>query len=116
MYSNRSLSAGVIKGIWDGSVYGNNYGKSTFIITYHQIREPNLYTRVSPENLDAQMSYLNASGFTAVTLDQFFDDNFSLPEKPFIFSVDDATRSFYENAIPILDKYGWGGCWLCLLV
>lgn len=67
---------------------------------------------MTPENLDAQMAWLAQNGYTTVTLqDLLYHLNLGwpLPEKPIILTFDDGYRDAYENAFPILKRYGLVG-------
>jgi peptidoglycan/xylan/chitin deacetylase (PgdA/CDA1 family) len=67
---------------------------------------------VAPENLDAQMAWLAENGYTAITLHDLLYHltlGWPLPEKPIVLTFDDGYRDAYENAFPILQRYGFVG-------
>lgn len=83
---------------------------------YHYISEPpadaDKYRRdlsVTPADFEAQMAYLAQSGFQSVDL---YDLSLAitakreLPEKPVIITLDDGYLDNYENAFPILQRFG----------
>lgn len=63
---------------------------------------------ITPDNFDAQMSYLKQQGFTPINLDTLYgiyQDRGATPKKPIVLSFDDGYTDFYLNAFPILKKY-----------
>lgn len=78
------------------------------IITYHKIsnkKEIGL-TTVSQSQFDIQMDYLFSSGYQTVLFQDINTGN-KLPDKPIILTFDDGYENVYQNAIPILEKYGF---------
>jgi peptidoglycan/xylan/chitin deacetylase (PgdA/CDA1 family) len=67
---------------------------------------------VAPWNLDLQMAWLAENGYTAITLQELLYHltlGWPLPEKPIILTFDDGYTDAYNNAFPILRKYGFTG-------
>jgi len=89
------------------------------ILMYHYISVPppnaNIYRRdlsVTPENFAAQLAYLQAEGYTAISLRQltyYLAGQGSLPDKPIILTFDDGYIDNYTNAFPLLKQYGFSG-------
>jgi peptidoglycan/xylan/chitin deacetylase (PgdA/CDA1 family) len=89
------------------------------ILMYHYIRvNPESYDlagynlSVTPINFEAQVQWLTQNGYQTVSFPQlvaYFTDRRPLPVKPIILSFDDAYRDFYQDAYPILKKYGQTG-------
>jgi peptidoglycan/xylan/chitin deacetylase (PgdA/CDA1 family) len=87
------------------------------ILMYHLIgspsaREPYPDLFVSLAGFAAQMRYLEAHGFTAVTLTRlvaFWHGKGRLPAKPVVLTFDDGYRSDWRVAAPILQRIGWPG-------
>ena len=87
------------------------------ILMYHLIGNPpagepypDLF--VSRPDFVVQMRYLEAHGYTAVTLtqvDAFWHGNGRLPAKPVVLTFDDGYRSDWVVAAPILQRIGWPG-------
>ena len=85
------------------------------ILMYHVIADPppgaawpQLY--VSPAEFDAQVSWLEQHGFTAVTLSDVWRNwhhGGRLPKRPVVFTFDDGYRSVATKALPILRRRGW---------
>ena len=68
--------------------------------------------RVSPESFEKQLAYLQRHGYTSISMDEFYASWFkqnssSLPGKPVVLTFDDAYLDFYDNAWPLLKKYGF---------
>ncbi len=93
------------------------------ILMYHLIGDPpagepypDLF--VSLPDFVAQMRYLEAHRFSAVTLKQllaFWHGKGKLPAKPVVLSFDDGYRGDWQAAAPILQRLGWSGVLnLCL--
>lgn len=86
---------------------------------YHYISAPppwadqyRLDLSVTPENLDLQMAWLAENDYTPVTLKDLLYHlrlGWPLPEKPVVLTFDDGYVDAYENAFPILLKYGFVG-------
>ena len=98
-------------------------GMAVPILMYHLIGtpppgEPYPDLFVSKHDFVLQMRYLEARGFTAVTLAQvnaFWHGRGRLPAKPVVLSFDDGYRSDWVVAAPILQRIGWPGVLnLCL--
>ncbi len=81
---------------------------------YHQVApEPHPRFReytVTPRAFAAQMHWLSAAGFQAVTLDQWLDRSSGrprLPAKPVVITFDDGFAECAEYAVPILRARGF---------
>ena len=83
--------------------------KKLLVIYYHEVvkkGEGASYQKIEEEKFEAQMRYLRDNGYTSL----FFSElDKPLPEKAIIVSFDDGFRSVYENAAPIMQKYGVKG-------
>ena len=87
------------------------------ILMYHVIAGPpadapypGLY--VLPEDFAAQVEWLAARGYHAVTLDQvyaYWHDGVPLPRHPIVLTFDDGYRSVFVNALPVLRARRWPG-------
>lgn len=87
------------------------------ILMYHVIASapagaanPQLFTK--PIRFRAEIAYLAAHGYRAVTLQQVYaawERNGLVPPKPVVISFDDGYRGDYTDALPILRERGWPG-------
>lgn len=67
---------------------------------------------VSPAEFEVQMAWLKAHEFNPITLGelyQYTEGTFELPSNPIILTFDDGYADVFENAVPILKKYGYRG-------
>lgn len=83
------------------------------VLNYHQIndRDHNALT-LSTAEFDAQMKYLAENGYHTITADELADhleNGASLPDHPILITFDDGYIDNYNNAYPILQKYGLKG-------
>ncbi len=92
-------------------------GTVTPILIYHSIR-PYIPSDTkgarrwiaTPETLEAELSWLRENGYTSVTFDALtasITGGAPLPAHPVIISFDDDWQSQYDNAVPLLRKYGF---------
>jgi peptidoglycan/xylan/chitin deacetylase (PgdA/CDA1 family) len=87
------------------------------ILLYHVIAvpspgTPNQSLWVDPSELAAELDWLDADGYTAVTLDQWWDawhGGPPLPARPIVISFDDGFDGWYWYAAPALAAHGWAG-------
>lgn len=87
------------------------------ILMYHVIAEtpagvafPDLFVR--PSDFAAQMAWLAAHGFHAVTLRRVYDywlRGTPLPKQPIVLSFDDGYLGQHTHAMPVLRKLHWPG-------
>jgi peptidoglycan/xylan/chitin deacetylase (PgdA/CDA1 family) len=87
------------------------------ILMYHVLAQapagatyPELWVR--PADFEAQMNWLAAHGYHAVTLGQLFRywrRGVALPPKPFVATFDDGYLSDFTVGLPTLRKHGWPG-------
>jgi len=106
---------------WHLSIKSHRYFP---ILAYHKITDRFEWgiTRVSPENFEKQVAYLKQEGFSIVDLSILTVDagigfpasddvrEFQLPNeqgKQVTLTFDDGYESVYQNAFPLLKKYGY---------
>jgi len=87
------------------------------ILMYHYLSVPpagsdkyRLDLSVSPANFEAQLKWLKENNYTTIRLDDLYDNlakGTPIPKKSVILTFDDGYRDFYENAYPLLKKYGF---------
>jgi len=79
------------------------------ILVYHNFsKNSSDKTAVGQDDFEAQMKYLKNNGYHVVSIDQlldFIDYKQQLPEKSIVITFDDAWRSIFDVALPILIKY-----------
>lgn len=79
------------------------------IIYYHEVVEKGQgysYQKIDKDKFENQMKYLHDQGYHSLL---FSELDKTLPEKAIIVSFDDGFRTVYENAVPIMKKYGIRG-------
>lgn len=80
------------------------------VLSYHQVNDEDDNALTIPRAaFEQQMAYLHDNGYHAITpdqLDAYLTEGAPLPEKPVLITFDDGYRDNYENAFPILQKYG----------
>jgi len=79
------------------------------ILMYHHFDEDGPTGTVIPADIfENQLKTLSEEGYTAISFQELCDYVYggaSLPEHPFIITIDDGYMSFYETAFPILRRY-----------
>ena len=113
-FYNKSLDDKQIRRIYNESDYGSGLGKSIPVLSYHRIGEDvgSVSTIVNQSNFEEQMDWLNSSGYSTITYDNYYqwrNNNFTLPKKPIILVFDDGWLSVYTNATPVMDNYNFVG-------
>jgi len=82
------------------------------ILSYHQIENPaSAETIVNLTEFEAQMDYLNSSGFETITLENYINwtqGNFNMPKKAVIIMFDDGFSNIL-NGSNIMDNYNFFG-------
>ena len=82
------------------------------VLMYHHIasKTPPASYYVSPEIFESQMAWLKENHFTVISADDFYlglSGEKDLPQKPVLITFDDGVMDQYQNALPILKKYGY---------
>lgn len=84
------------------------------VLTYHRVNDEVYDAKVptvSVRQFEKQMKYLKKRGYQTITekelLDYYSGSRVKLPKKPILITFDDGWRDNYENAYPILKKYGF---------
>ncbi len=68
------------------------------------------FLNVTPDMFDKHMAYLSAKGYTTIApadLINFFSGTSKLPTKAIMLTFDDAYADFGDQAVSILNKYGF---------
>jgi len=87
------------------------------ILLYHEIAAPGPATPnpslwVDPSEFSAELDWLAANGYAAVTLEQWWQawhGGAPLPVRPVVISMDDGFDGWYWYAAPALEAHGWPG-------
>jgi len=89
------------------------------ILMYHHIAVPppdadaiERDLSVTPADFEAQLQWLAQNGYTSISLYDLvyaLAQGKPLPPRPVILTFDDGYRDAYENAFPLLQKYGFKG-------
>jgi len=91
--------------------HSNLHGKDGSAITliYHRFEDSKYpSTSVSQENFHSQLLYLKENNFNVLPISRlidFFYNKKPLPDKSIFITIDDAYKSFYVHAFPILKKF-----------
>ncbi len=67
---------------------------------------------VAPEDFEKQAAWLKSEGYQSISLASvllYTQGKFTLPDKPVIFTFDGGYQDAFDNAVPILKKYGFTG-------
>jgi len=81
------------------------------ILRYHRFgKNCNSLLCISPRCFELQMRYLKDHAYRVITLHEmkgFLTYRRRIPERSVVITIDDADKSFYEIALPVLNKYGF---------
>jgi poly-beta-1,6-N-acetyl-D-glucosamine N-deacetylase len=84
------------------------------VLLYHRFDENSFpTTTTSSAQFEQHMAYLKSHGYTVLSLDQLaecVEGRRPVPEKGVVITIDDGFISEYNNAVPILRKYGYPFC------
>lgn len=98
-------------GLGGGTAHATSFGVRVPILTYHNIDHSGSAYATTPEMLDAQMAWLQANGYTAISIWQFWDamtGGAALPANPILLTNDDGWESALTFA-EVLGRYGMVG-------
>lgn len=93
------------------TVYAANAKKDIPILMYHHISN-NIKSdwSITPQKLEEQLEYLKNNGYKAISLDMLYsyiENKVALPEKSVVLTFDDGYIDAFDNAYPLLKKYGY---------
>jgi peptidoglycan/xylan/chitin deacetylase (PgdA/CDA1 family) len=86
--------------------------KEVVVFVYHRFGDPRFpSTNINLADFEAHLSYLKSEGFTVMKFGEVVD-YISDPSKPYVekaacLTVDDGYKTFYSNAMPLIEKYGF---------
>ncbi|HKG53500.1 MAG TPA: polysaccharide deacetylase family protein [Anaerolineales bacterium] len=85
------------------------------ILLYHHIgyslRGDDVYY-VSPDTFDQQLNLLYQWGYKTISVEllvKAIKEGAELPPKPILLTFDDGSKTIYENALPMMQRYGFTG-------
>jgi len=81
------------------------------VLLYHRFGESKYpTTNISPEKFRQQLQYLRDEQYRVLSMDEFrtlVEKKEPFPQKSVLITIDDAYRSIYENAFPILKEFAY---------
>ncbi len=93
-----------------GGLKVNGY-QTVPILVYHNFSMARSdRSTMAKDDFEAQMKYLKQNNYHVISLDRlmdFLDYKAPLPERSIVITFDDAWRSAYDIAVPILKEYGF---------
>ena len=89
-----------------------NRNAGVIVLCYHRIEDSNISSSMimKPADFEQQMQAIKDNGFTVISMQDFLAwrrDEKEIPAKSALITIDDGYVSGYENAWPILKKYGY---------
>ena len=92
-------------------VVDNGDARTLRVLMYHKINDqPENSVTVPVSLFDEQLAQLGELGYTAVSLDDvlaYYVEDAPLPDGAVLITFDDGYRDNLENAVPVLEKYGY---------
>lgn len=83
--------------------------KTIIVLMYHRFNHPEYSdTSISKEKFEKQIKFLINQKIEILPLTdllKYFEDQKDLPKKSVFITIDDAYKSFYQHAFPLLKKY-----------
>ena len=84
---------------------------SGIVLVYHRFDEQkHPSTSISSQNFNEQLQYLKKNNYNVLPVSRlidFFYNSYDLPPKSVFITIDDAFKSFYEKAFPLLKNYNF---------
>ena len=84
-------------------------GSKILVLNYHQVGNNFTPLCVPTSQFDEQMAYLKDNGYITITPEELYEGtqgDLILPERPVLITFDDGYIDNYNNALPVLKKYG----------
>ena len=83
--------------------------RSLPILTFHTLEDRQSVISFSPQVFQRFMAGLNVSGYKTLTLQNAVDcmrKGMSFPDRSFVITFDDGYQTVYDDAFPVLQRYG----------
>lgn len=103
--------------VYKSSIFKKKYPRWIPVLMYHKIPDAPLKTRhrifVTKDNFERHLAFFKRKGFQTLSfsdLKEFRDqkrDFSQFPRKPLLLTFDDGYLNNLENAVPLLEKYGF---------
>jgi peptidoglycan/xylan/chitin deacetylase (PgdA/CDA1 family) len=111
----QALKNGVYRGLGEATTgigaLNGLHERTLVVLMYHKVNDVDGNTvTVPPSAFDEQMAQLGELDYTVVSLDDVLDhyvDRRPLPPRAVLITFDDGYLDNFENAVPILQKYGY---------
>lgn len=95
-----------------------NDNRGVPVLYYHSVRESaDNEVIITPENLKAELQYINDEGYTTLTMNELNDyllHNSPIPKKSIVLTFDDGYMDNYYNAFPILKDLNMKATIFCI--
>lgn len=115
-FSSENISL-KIQRIYESAFFLKNYNSWIPVLMYHKIPNEEIKSQhkifVTKNNFEKHLKFFKNFGFQTLTFNDIhnfrtgFYDFKNFPKKPLILTFDDGYRDNYENASPLLKKYGF---------
>lgn len=89
-----------------------NRSAGVIVLCYHRVEESGINSPMimKPSDFEQEMQEIKDSGFTVISMQDFLAwrrDEKEIPAKSALITIDDGYVSAYDNALPILKKFGY---------
>lgn len=86
--------------------------RTVMVLNYHKVVDEHMSLSVPLADFEQHMKWLKEYGYTSITPEELYEfivNGSELPEKPVLITFDDGYKDNYNNAYPIMKKYGFKG-------
>ena len=99
--------------LYHGQKWLGNRSLGVRILTYHRVNdETSNYVTVPVRLFEEQINYLASEGFKTITLTDLLNGQYD--ERSIVITFDDGFGDNFENAFPILKRYGFQATIFCI--